>query len=34
MRFDVETRYYGALFSMITKRERGEVVTEANDAAG
>ena len=34
MRFDVETHDPGALFSMNAKRQRGLVVTEANDAAG
>ena len=34
MRLDVETHHHGALFSMIAKQQRGQVVTEANDAAG
>ena len=33
MRFDVETHDHGALFSMIAKKQRGHVATEANDAA-
>ena len=33
LQFDVETHDHGALFSMIAKQQRGQVVNEANDAA-
>ena len=33
MQFDVETHDHGALFNRIAKQQRGQVVTEANDAA-
>ena len=33
MRFYKETHYHGALFSMIVKQQRGQVVTATNDAA-
>lgn len=33
MQFYLETRDHGALFSIIAKKQRGQVLTEANDAA-